>query len=192
MMAYDFGLPSLNISADNSQQVLTVNAGASAGESRLEIRMDHLELARRWESMAHPYIIYNSGDQKFAFIGIYLDRRNYQYINPNTSQPLQGEFLVKFSPLVRIELLRQKQPIFDNFNSEPRTKKIVLLRNVMGLNTRELSHHDPDNTYQLTVDNCLKLLAIYLRLRCQIPVVLMGETGCGKTRKVPLPSSPSF
>ena len=25
-----------------------------------------------------------------------------------------------------------------------------------------------------------KLLAIYMRLECNIPVIVMGETGCGK------------
>lgn len=90
--------------------------------------------------------------------------------------------------------------------------------------------HDPDSTYELTMDNVKKILAIYMRFRwayilqkkncwmhvvnfviktviqiyrwfinfqqnlshlkkklnfrCDIPVVIMGETGCGKTRLV--------
>jgi hypothetical protein len=35
--------------------------------------------------------------------------------------------------------------------------------------------------YCLTGDNLLKMLAIFIRLRVGIPVVLMGECGCGKT-----------
>lgn len=183
-MAYDFGLPSLNITQDTNnnneaEQVLAVNNT----NNRLEVRMDRLELVRRWENMAHPYIIFNSDAQTFTFIGIYLNRTNYKFINPNTDQPLEGDF-ISFSPLVRIELLKNRQPIYDNFNSFPRTKKINTLRIVMGLNARELLNHDPDKSYELTVDNCLKLLAIYLRLRCGNPVVIMGETGCGKTRKI--------
>jgi MoxR-like ATPase len=30
----------------------------------------------------------------------------------------------------------------------------------------------------------LKMLAIYVRVRCGIPVVLMGECGCGKTMSI--------
>lgn len=176
-MAYDFGLPSLNMTADSD--VLSVNPV----DNRLEIRMDRLELVRRWENMTHPYIIFNSGQHSFVFLGIYMDRRTYEFINPNTDRVMQGNF-IKFSPVVRIELLKKSQPIFDNFNVSSRTKKINVLRNVMGLNTHDLMNHDPDSTYELTVDNCLKLMAIYLRLRCGNPVVLMGETGCGKTRKV--------
>ena len=35
--------------------------------------------------------------------------------------------------------------------------------------------------YCLTGDSLLKMLAIFARLRCGVPVVLMGECGCGKT-----------
>jgi MoxR-like ATPase len=41
---------------------------------------------------------------------------------------------------------------------------------------------DPDPSYELTMDNLLKIIAIYMRLRANIPVIIMGETGCGKTR----------
>ena len=44
--------------------------------------------------------------------------------------------------------------------------------------------HDPDKSYVLTVDNVIKILAIQMRFRCGIPVVIMGETGCGKTRLI--------
>jgi len=37
------------------------------------------------------------------------------------------------------------------------------------------------NSYVFTEDNFIKLLLISLRLRANIPVVMMGETGCGKT-----------
>lgn len=177
MMAYDFGLPSLNISRDS--EVFAMN-----NENRLEIQLDQLELVRRWENMTHPYIIFNSDQQTFTFMGIYLDRRTYRFINPNTEQPMEGNDFVNISAQLRIELLKQRVPIYDNFNSLPRTKKINTLRIVMGLDSRDLINHDPDSTYELTIDNCLKLMAIFLRLRCNHPVIIMGETGCGKTRKV--------
>jgi hypothetical protein len=45
-------------------------------------------------------------------------------------------------------------------------------------------NYDPDPSYELTFDNCLKMMAIYLRFRCNIPVMIMRETGCGKTRLI--------
>ena len=38
--------------------------------------------------------------------------------------------------------------------------------------------------YTLTTDNILRLLAIQIRLSCNIPVCIMGETGCGKTETI--------
>ncbi|XP_048248430.1 uncharacterized protein LOC124132728 [Haliotis rufescens] len=38
-----------------------------------------------------------------------------------------------------------------------------------------------DEMYALTPDNLLKMVLIVLRVRAHIPVILMGDTGCGKT-----------
>ena len=35
--------------------------------------------------------------------------------------------------------------------------------------------------YVFTVDNFIKMCLILIRLRANIPVIMMGETGCGKT-----------
>ena len=36
--------------------------------------------------------------------------------------------------------------------------------------------------YCITSDSLLKMLAIFVRVRCGVPVILMGECGCGKTQ----------
>ncbi|ORX57745.1 hypothetical protein BCR36DRAFT_318513 [Piromyces finnis] len=41
--------------------------------------------------------------------------------------------------------------------------------------------NDITKSYVFTADNFIKLIIISLRLRTNIPVILMGETGCGKT-----------
>ena len=50
--------------------------------------------------------------------------------------------------------------------------------------TEEEAKQIMDGKYCLTGDNLLKMLAIFARLRCGVPVVLMGECGCGKTMLV--------
>ena len=45
---------------------------------------------------------------------------------------------------------------------------------------------DVDPSYELTTDNVMKMMAIWMRFKCNIPVVIMGETGCGKTRLIRL------
>eukprot|EP01083_Nonionella_stella_P288237 980901_1 len=44
----------------------------------------------------------------------------------------------------------------------------------------DLYEHHKD--YALTFDNILKIIAIFLRVKSGIPVLIMGESGCGKTR----------
>ena len=77
-------------------------------------------------------------------------------------------------------LVRNRVNLAENFDVLPRAQKIEKLCNVMG----QTFPHDPDETYELTTDNVKKILAIYMRFRCDIPVVIMGETGCGKTRLI--------
>ena len=106
-------------------------------------------------------------------------------MNPYTNQPLMNSSsrLPSFSEIV-IELLRQRVPLFDNFNEMLSDKQILTLSHMMGLSYNTLLDFREFMDYQITVDNCLKLLAIYLRFVSGIPVVIMGETGCGKTRLI--------
>lgn len=39
---------------------------------------------------------------------------------------------------------------------------------------------DLDELYELMGDNVKKIFVIYMRFRCNILVVIMGEIGCGK------------
>jgi hypothetical protein len=119
-------------------------------------------------------------------MGLYLDRRKYQFLDTNTDQPIPDFQNDKFKieSVLRMQLLTQRVPIFRSFNKDYQRKdRIDALRNVMGLKERG-QNYDPDPSYELTLDNCLKMMAIYLRFRCNIPVMIMGETGCGKTRLI--------
>ena len=59
---------------------------------------------------------------------------------------------------------------------------IHILAKVMGIHSPPDPEFDP--FYVLTIDNLKKMLAIHMRFRCNIPVIIMGETGCGKTRLI--------
>lgn len=48
---------------------------------------------------------------------------------------------------------------------------------------REMRDHIM-TTFTLTIDNMMKMLAVFNRVRCGMPVVIMGETGCGKTYSI--------
>ncbi len=68
----------------------------------------------------------------------------------------------------------------ENLDNVAKADKLEILSRILGVQQT----FDPDATYELTTDNVKKLLAIYMRLKCNIPVIVMGETGCGKTRMV--------
>jgi len=40
---------------------------------------------------------------------------------------------------------------------------------------------NPDSSYALTLDNILKMIAIFIRVKASIPVIVMGDTGVGKS-----------
>ena len=77
-------------------------------------------------------------------------------------------------------LIRQEVNFSDDYRRWSKATMIQKLARVMGIDYL----YDPDDTYVLTVDNLIKILAIQMRFRCGIPVVIMGETGCGKTRLI--------
>ena len=76
------------------------------------------------------------------------------------------EFLIEVK-----KVLDLVNPIDDNDKSAPKEKggkKLRTLENIV-------------ESYVFTGDNFIKLILISLRLRTNIPIIMMGETGCGKT-----------
>jgi hypothetical protein len=201
LMSYDFALPSLNIGEQSPQLVIVrqqqpqqnaaqmmdvddVNGNRADGAADVHFDLNQMEITRRWERLTHPYVLFNADHYTFTFMGLYMDRRTYKFLDTNTNKPI-SDISLQIDQSLRLRLLTQRAPIFKNFNTEfKRHEKITSLRNVMGLNASDQVSYDPDSTYELTIDNCLKIMAIYMRFRCNIPVVVMGETGCGKTRLI--------
>eukprot|EP01083_Nonionella_stella_P289832 986303_1 len=91
--------------------------------------------------------------------------------------------LKKSAEFQRFKLLGWKQQAISN--DENRQRRIALLTRILG--TRDeiaqftLLTEKPYTDYALTYDNMLKMIAISVRVKANIPVILMGETGCGKT-----------
>ena len=81
------------------------------------------------------------------------------------------------------DALRQNGIIFNqSLDRKKRIEKIIDLCTVLGIE----DVFDVDPSYELTTDNVMKMMAIWMRFKCNIPVVIMGETGCGKTRLIRL------
>ena len=58
---------------------------------------------------------------------------------------------------------------------------LMEIKRLMGLPFQEGVHEQTKMPYVFTADNFTKVMYIMLRMRSNIPVIMMGETGCGKT-----------
>ncbi|XP_065826351.1 E3 ubiquitin-protein ligase RNF213-like isoform X2 [Oscarella lobularis] len=160
-MSRDFSTPSL-----------------SANLTRMEAagNLKQYQLRRRWEHSPHPYLFFNEDRHAMTPIGLQITRDG-NLINPLTAALLDEQIMTRE---LSTALYTQGFRLQENYEEWPKERKIAALCNVMGLPCQG----DPDPSYELTSDNVIKILAIHMRFRCGIPVVVMGETGCGKTRLI--------
>ncbi|XP_074519497.1 E3 ubiquitin-protein ligase rnf213-beta [Halichoeres trimaculatus] len=177
-MARDFASPSLN-TTDESPMVRVDNSQEDDLLARLTIR-------KHWENESHPYIFFNADGYSMSFLGFNVQSSLRQYrldaVDPH-SQRILIEDVMSQELFQGLEL--QRIPLAEDFDLLPRPDKIKRISSAVGAKRGITSRDfDPDPTYELTADNVMKMLAIHMRFRCGIPVVIMGETGCGKTRLV--------
>ncbi|XP_067280905.1 E3 ubiquitin-protein ligase rnf213-alpha isoform X2 [Pseudorasbora parva] len=174
LMAKDFATPSLSISDQSPGRLY--NELSSANEEDLA----PFRIRKRWESEPHPYIFFNDDRESMTFIGFHLQpnaQNGIDAIDPSTKRVIKQNIMTNE---LYEGLKLQRVPFNIDFDQLPRWEKIERLSRVLGIQWPL----DPDETYELTTDNILKILAIHMRFRCGIPVIIMGETGCGKTRLI--------
>ncbi|XP_034144887.1 E3 ubiquitin-protein ligase rnf213-alpha isoform X2 [Esox lucius] len=173
LMAKDFATPSLHFTDQ------------SHGRQLLDNDLNERDLVpflirKRWESEPHPYIFFNDDHQSITFIGFHLQQNKHNgidAINPSTNVVIKRNIMTR---QLYNGLKLQRVPFNIDFDQLSRAEKIERLCSVLGIKWPT----DPDETYELTTDNILKMMAIHMRFRCGIPVIIMGETGCGKTRLI--------
>ncbi|XP_052765375.1 E3 ubiquitin-protein ligase rnf213-alpha-like isoform X1 [Mya arenaria] len=163
-MSKDFSNRSLNIGDESSKDDQGLN-------------LETYELRRKWESSPHPYLFFNSDGFSFTFLGFNIDPVNGNLIDQQTGIILEERIMTR---QLYTALVRNQVDLREDFDALTRERKIEKLINVMGGKRKT----DPDPTYELTTDNVKKILAIFMRFKCDIPVIVMGETGCGKTRLI--------
>ncbi|KAL3881511.1 hypothetical protein ACJMK2_027943, partial [Sinanodonta woodiana] len=181
-MSRDFSTRSLMMSEESPATMMEVSDDdeeddTEDSDNEGEEGLVQYQMRRRWESSPHPYLFFNPDGHTITFLGFNIERQTGNLIDQQTRQVLVPAIMPQ---ILYDSLVRNRVPIQENFDFLPRDKKIERLCLVMG---NEMPH-DPDDTYELTTDNVKKILAIYMRFRCDIPVIIMGETGCGKTRLV--------
>ena len=162
-MSQDFATTSLNVDNDNFHP---------ADASLLEMH----QLRRHWENGFHPYLFFNSDRVTMTFVNFNVNKHG-DLRNPKSNEIIERNLM---QPSLFQSLTFNGVNLQHDVDALSRNKKLALLSQVFGID----KVIDPDPTYELTTDNVLKMLAIQMRFRCGIPVVMMGETGCGKTRMI--------
>lgn len=174
LMAKDFASPSLSIS-DQSPGRLEIDLAGVRDED-----LAPFLIRKRWETEPHPYIFFNDDHESMTFIGFHLQLNEQNFvdaIDPTSNRVIKRNVMTR---ALYEGLKLQRVPFNIDFDRLPRAEKIERICSVLGIQWPL----DPDETYELTTDNILKMLAIHMRFRCGIPVIIMGETGCGKTRLI--------
>ncbi|XP_076138840.1 E3 ubiquitin-protein ligase RNF213-like isoform X1 [Alosa pseudoharengus] len=165
-MSKDFSMRSLMISDESTEKEMNTDE---------DVDLQDFQLRRRWEQQAHPYIMFNADNNSMTFLGFHI--HNLNAIDSRTGEIVEQKVIDR---VLFHQLRTQRVPFNIEFEILPRKEQLDIISRVLGV----INVTDPDDTYQLTLDNVMKILAIHLRFESDIPVIIMGETGCGKTRLV--------
>ncbi len=88
----------------------------------------------------------------------------------------------KVNPEV-MEFMESQRNNLENYQDYAHLELLEKLLNIVGKQFM-LDFIGHSHKYILTADNFLKMILIIIRSRCHVPIVIMGETGCGKTSLV--------
>jgi len=129
-----------------------------------EIMTNRLADMLHWEDTNHLLVSFNSIDSQ-TVSALYKDLKKVPLkINELFTLQLRQLALPDFTKYQQADL----QGILDKLAKTSMQKNDIIT----------------DNSYALTHDNLLKMVLILLRIRANVPVIIMGETGCGKTSLV--------
>ena len=119
----------------------------------------------QWEDSNHLLVVFH-GINSQSITAIY---RNRDLVPYSVKKLLESQEMKGNKELDDFNKFTQKQ-------LQEELEKIACMKVVKKSNLFE--------SYALTPDNILKMVLIILRVRVNVPVIIMGETGCGKTSLV--------
>ncbi|XP_068694646.1 E3 ubiquitin-protein ligase rnf213-alpha-like isoform X2 [Montipora foliosa] len=178
LMSRDFATPSLG-STDQLVHPHLIDDDVDVARENVLPEVAQFCLRRHWETSPHPYVFFNQDGITMTFVGFHIDR-NGNLIDPDRHVIIQPNLMsrhLRTGLTVQFQFGNQRMDFETNYETWSKGEKIEKLCGVMGVEWP----YDPENSYELTTDNLMKILAIHMRFRCGIPVIVMGETGCGKT-----------
>ena len=146
------------------------------------IKYDDIEpsiLAFHDEGQNFSIIATNKDDQKFGLIKKYLDLLNNFCRNSyNNRKKKYKNIEYKESQIVKIpKELEKEGKLLDEL-----LKIITVDEGIIKKLKEVINQNIILNSYVFTNDNFVKMYLLIMRINAEIPTIIMGETGCGKTR----------
>ena len=159
-----------SLAAETTTATVTLRDAASGSHAATgEAMVRRTEGMIKWDETNHLLILFNSSDAQTITI-LYRDASKIDQDIVSLMKP-QGYMLAsRKEALPQLQQLKQEelQALLQRFSRSAS----------LGENVK------PDKEYTLTTDNLLKMALIIQRIRAHVPVIVMGETGCGKTSLV--------
>ncbi|CAE7349564.1 RNF213 [Symbiodinium sp. CCMP2592] len=130
----------------------------------LESCAEAFEGMSRWSDV-RPFILFNTFDRQ-TLTAIYHDRSTVSkaVLELFQSQSVNGQWVL---------------PDYKNMSTKDLEARLVTT--VVPLDSQPANRVKGSEAYVISPDNFLKMIWIALRIESNVPVVIMGETGCGKT-----------
>ncbi|XP_028397453.1 LOW QUALITY PROTEIN: uncharacterized protein LOC114521280 [Dendronephthya gigantea] len=152
------------LSHEQSLKVLDKAVPFSATSSHDMVK--RVEGMIQWQDDNHLLVVFHAQNSQ-SITAVY---RNKSLVPSSVRELLNSQKVGENKELDDFKLLSQEQ-LQEKLEKIASTKLLVNQDNLFA-------------TYALTPDNMLKMILIVLRVRANVPVIIMGETGCGKTSLV--------
>ena len=180
-MSHDFALPSLEVSDISALQINE--------NKEVHFELNQVKMKRKWENHPHPYLFFNPDHISFTFFGFNINKWSGQLVDQIDQMKIVFPNIKLERNLINGIDAQAPGILSQKISNMTKYENIDKILHVMGKSwamrrQKDKKPYDPDPSYELTMDNVLKIMAIYMRFRCNIPVIIMGETGCGKTRLI--------
>ncbi|CAG8535691.1 30956_t:CDS:10, partial [Gigaspora margarita] len=160
----------LEVSKDFATRSIATKAAQL--ESTLNVDNDQLEKIVQWDASNHLLVFFLSQTPD-SICALYRNRDN---VPDNVKQLLLSQEISNYQ-VDPSQPEEQKIWELDNYHTMSSSSLLEKLERIARNSMGELKLPN----YALSADNLLKMALILLRARANIPVVICGEAGCGKT-----------
>ncbi|KAL3853048.1 hypothetical protein ACJMK2_016631, partial [Sinanodonta woodiana] len=160
-VSVDFAARSIKGCRDSQKSTAAISSGSTNMATSLAARVEGMI---RWEDSNHLVFLFHSQDVQTLSV-LY---RDISHVPSHINTLFESQMKKKLPDFAKMD----QGDLQDILQKVARSNQSCIPKKDL----QEMAKY-----YALTPDNLLKMVLIMLRIRAHIPVIVMGETGCGKT-----------